>query len=177
MASTSTDEAFTRFVRESSPSLTRTAWLLTGSRDAAADLVQGALLKALQSWRRIPRGAELAYTRRILVNENIDRWRRRHGEVVVGSDFDRPSPDAMEDRVADRDRVARMLATLPDVQRRIVVLRFHDDLPVSQVAEILGMTEGAVRAACHRALESLRQHYPDPIGDSAWSPTVEGGRS
>lgn len=175
MARTHTGDAFADFVRLASPSLMRTAWLLTGDRDTAADLVQAALLKALQSWRRIPEQDALAYTRRILVNENIDRWRRRHGEVATGAGFDRPAPDSVADLVADRDRVARMLATLTPEQRRVVVLRFHDDLSVAQVAELLGTTEGAVRASCHRALQTLRAHYPTPIGD-VWSPTAEGER-
>lgn len=169
------DEAFAEFVRSSAPSLTRTAWLLTGDRGHAQDLVQNAYAKTLQAWGRLDAEGALAYTRRAVITGNIDRWRRTKGEVAVGLDFDRPAPGSFEDRVADRDRVARMLATLTPEQRRIVVLRYHDDLSVARVADLLGMTEGAVRASCHRALQSLRAHYPTPIGD-VWSPTAEGER-
>ena len=175
MARTHADEAFADFVRLASPSLMRTAWLLTGDRDSAADLVQAALLKALQARRRIPEQDALAYTRRILINENIDRWRRRHGEVATGAAFDVPSPDSLADRVADRDRVARMLATLTPTQRRVVVMRYYEDLTEAQTAEALGMTVGAVKAASHRALAALRSHYPDAAGPARTPTDTQGG--
>jgi len=118
------DEAFAEFVRSSAPSLTRTAWLLTGDRGHAQDLVQNAYAKTLQAWGRLDAEGALAYTRRAVITGNIDRWRRTKGEVAVGLDFDRPAPGSFEDRVADRDRVARMLATLTPTQRRVVVTRY-----------------------------------------------------
>ena len=160
MGTTPLDEAFTAFVEDSSASLGRTAWLLTGDHDRARELVQAALVKTLQAWDRIGEGAALAYTRRALLNENIDRWRRRHGEVAVGLTFERASSESVEDAVATRDRVARMLAELPLAQRRVVVLRYYEDLSEAQVADLLGMTVGAVKASAHRALTTLRAHYP-----------------
>ena len=65
--------------------------------------------------RRVARAAAVSFAGtdlpRAVVTGNIDRWRRTRGEVAVGLDFDRPASDRFEDRVADRDRVARMLAT------------------------------------------------------------------
>ena len=163
------DEAFAEFVRESTTSLTRTAWLLTGSTDLAADLVQAAFLKTYVAWGRLDRAGALAYTRKIVVNENIDRWRRRHGEVPVGADFDRPASGSLEDRVADRDRVTRMLATLPRQQRQVIVLRYYNDLSEQQTAQHLDISVGAVKSAAHRGLAALRTHY---LADS-----TEGGRA
>lgn len=93
------------------------------------------------------------------------------GEVAVGLDFDRPAPGSFEDRVADRDRVARMLATLTPTQRRVVVMRYYEDLTEAQTAEALGMTVGAVKAASHRAMSALRSHYPDAAGSPGGRPT------
>ena len=163
------DEAFAEFVRSSAPSLTRTAWLLTGDRGHAQDLVQNAYAKTLQAWGRLDAEGALAYTRRAVITGNIDRWRRTKGEVAVGLDFDRPAPGSFEDRVADRDRVARMLATLTPTQRRVVVLRYYEDLSEAQTAEVLGMTVGAVKSAAHRALAALRSHYP-PTPDAPTPP-------
>lgn len=155
------DEAFTDFVRASAPTLTRTAWLLTGDHALAQDLVQNAYAKTLRAWDRVGSGDPTAYARRALVTGNIDRWRRTKGEVAVGLEFERPAADQFEDRVADRDRVARMLATLTPTQRRVVVLRYYEDLSEAQTADALGMTVGAVKAAAHRALTALRSHYPE----------------
>lgn len=164
MDATALDESFTDFVRASAPSLTRTAWLLTGDHALAQDLVQNAYAKTLRAWGRVDADGALAYTRRAVVTGNIDRWRRTRGEVAVGLDFDRPAADRFEDRVADRDRVARMLATLTPTQRRVVVLRYYEDLSEAETAEALGMTLGAVKSSAHRALAALRSHYPDAAG-------------
>ncbi len=151
----SRDEEFTAFVREASPSLSRTAWLLVGSREAAADLVQAALVKTYLAWGRVDRATATAYTRRALVNDNIDRWRKRHGEVTVPEVFDRPGGQ-FDDTVTTQVQVQRMLATLPPQQRRVVVLRFYDDLTEAQTAEALGISVGTVKSTAHKALTTLR---------------------
>ncbi len=163
------DEAFTRFVKESTPTLTRTAWLLTGDREVAADLVQSAYVRTLQAWGKVADGAATAYARRVIANENIDRWRRRRGEVLVPDVQDRPAAGSFETRIADADRVVRMLAELNPQQRKVVVLRYYDDLAEDDVARLLGMSIQAVRSTAHRALTTLRRHYA--------AEALEGGRA
>lgn len=153
--SATADADFTEFVRRVSPSLGRTAWLLTGNQDAAADLVQAALVKTYVAWSRVTPGTADAYARRILVNENIDRWRRRHGEVV--GVYDEPTSPGFEAGIADRDQVSRMLATLPPQQRRVVVLRYYEDLTEQQTADILGVSLGTVKSTSHKALAALKR--------------------
>jgi RNA polymerase sigma-70 factor (ECF subfamily) len=54
-----------------------------------------------------------------------------------------------------------MLASLPDEQRAVVALRVTADLPLEQVAQILGKRVGAVKSLQHRALASLRRRYQE----------------
>jgi len=158
------DEEFRAFVRSSSGSLSRTAWFLTGDADVAADLVQEAYARAYASWGRVRRADALAYVRKILVNANVDRWRRVRHEVVA-DDVDRAadgdiadgfSAGGFETGVDERDRVARMLALLPRRQRAVVVLRYADDLSEQAVADHLGISVGAVKSAASRGLAALR---------------------
>ena len=148
------DAAFTAFVEQASPSLLRTAWLLTGDHHAAHELVQAALVTTYVAWPRVrPEGA-LAYARRILVNERTDAWRRRRGEVAVDVV---PEPVSVAGTVTeDRDEVVRLLATLPDQQRRVVVLRYYTDLSEQAVADLLDISRGAVKSAASRGLAALR---------------------
>jgi RNA polymerase sigma-70 factor (sigma-E family) len=149
------DVAFTAFAEQASAPLLRTAWLLTGDHHAAHDLVQAALVKTYLAWPRVrPEGA-LAYARRVLVNERTDTWRRRRREVVVAETPD-PPPDDGADPVGDRDLVVRLLARLPDQQRRVVVLRYYVDLSEQAVADLLGISVGSVKSAASRGLASLR---------------------
>lgn len=151
------DAAFTAFVEQASPSLLRTAWLLTGNHHAAHDLVQAALVKTYVAWPRVRPDGALAYTRKILANERTDVWRRGRGEVAVG-DLPEPrsaGPEAT-DTTDDRDVVVRLLATLPDQQRRVVVLRYYTDLSEQAVADLLDISVGSVKSAASRGLATLR---------------------
>lgn len=152
----SRDESFTAFMTQSGPSLLRTAWLLTGDDDAAADLVQAACVKTYLAWARVrPEGA-LAYARRTLINASIDAHRRVRREVMVPDAPERPALDNSVDAVAERDRVARMLSVLPAHQRAVLVLRFYEDLSERETAAQLGISLGAVKSAASRGLNALR---------------------
>lgn len=151
------DAEFTAFVRASSASLARTAWFLTGDAELAADLVQEAYVKTYLAWRRVRREDAAAYARKVLVNLNIDRWRRRHPETVGNVPEGLvASPEAS---VGERDRIARMLAGLPQQQRAVVVLRYLDDLSEQATAAHLGISVGAVKSAASRGLATLRAHH------------------
>lgn len=154
------DAEFTAFVRASSSALTKTAWFLTGDAELARDLVQEAYVKTYLAWGRIRPVEAVGYARKVLVNLNIDRWRRRRPESV-GNVPERPVPSA-ESAADERDRVARMLAGLPRQQRAVVVLRYLDDLSEQDTAACLGISVGAVKSAASRGLAALRAgHVPE----------------
>ena len=148
------DDAFTAFVEQATPSLLRTAWLLTGNHHAAHDLVQAALVRTYVAWPRVRPETALAYTRRILVNERTDRWRRHGAELAVAAPPERAAtPGSVAE---DRDVVVRLLATLPDQQRKVVVLRYYSDLSEQATADALNISVGAVKSAASRGLAALR---------------------
>jgi len=150
------DEAFSHFVTTSAASLTRLAWFLTGNMDLARDVVQEAYVKTYAAWRRVRSGEALLYARAVVVNANIDRLRRRHGEVALAEDFDQVDPTDTASAVSQRDEVARLLAGLPTRQRQVVVLRYVLDLSEQDTAAELGISVGTVKSASSRALASLR---------------------
>lgn len=148
---------FTAFVTSASRYLARSAYLLTGSQDLADELVQEALTRTYAAWDRVRLEDAVGYARRVLVNVSIDHRRRRR--PIPAEWAEPPSSERAQDRVDDRDEVARLLATLTPRQRRIVVLRYFDDYTEAQTAECLGITVGTVKSACSRALASLRDQY------------------
>lgn len=154
------DEEFTAFLREATPSLGRTAWLLTGDRTLAADLVQESLVRTYAAWSRVRREDALAYTRRTLVNTHISSWRRRHGEVVA--ELPERATDSHEGGVADRDEVAHLLAVLPAQQRAVLALRYVEDLSEADIARTLAIPPGTVKSAASRGLAALRTHLSAP---------------
>lgn len=149
------DAEFTAFVAEASAALGRTAWLLTGNRDAAADLLQATLVKTYVAWSRVRRAEAATYARRIMVNENIDTWRKRH-ETPQLPMSSAPVSSAAEDAYDERERLGRLLADLPLQQRRVIVLRFLHDLSEKAVADELGLPVGTVKSSTARGLAALR---------------------
>jgi RNA polymerase sigma-70 factor (sigma-E family) len=156
------DAEFTAYMAARQPSLLRTAYLLTGDRYAAEDLVQTALAKLYLSWDRVQR-RELVdgYVRRIIVNENSSLWRRswRKREVTVEH---LPEPAAPSTGLHGRDDALwRFVQTLPTRQRATIVLRYYEELSEAETAQILGVSVGTVKSQTSRALASLRAHVHD----------------
>ena len=151
---------FTAYVEARQQALARLAYLLSGDRDAAEDLLQNALAKVYRHWERI-QAVELpdAYVRRIMVNENNSRWRRMTRR--------RESPASHVIEVLDPPTAAHLdptvaldlwqhVQTLPRQQRAAIVLRYYEDLTEAQTAETLGCSVGTVKSHTSRAISALR---------------------
>jgi RNA polymerase sigma-70 factor (sigma-E family) len=158
------EDSFDDFVVNRGPALLRFAYLLTGDRHRAEDLVQEVLAKVHQRWGRIERaeGAEF-YVRTALVRQNISWWRRRsaRSEQPVAEVPDGTAADGGEQALAARDEMWSLLATLPRRQRAVLVLRFYEDLPDDRIAEVLGCSPVNVRVQASRALARLRATVTD----------------
>ena len=134
-------------VAERGDALTRYAWLISGSADDAADLVQDALVK---TFGRLRNGFTItsaeAYVRRAILNTWLDRgrrttrWRRiAHLTAVPNSEESTaPATDSRLDLSAE-------LAKLSPRERACIVLRYYEDLKVDDIAEWLGISSGAVK--------------------------------
>lgn len=155
-------EDFEQFVVARSRSLLRTAYLLTGHAADAEDLVQRALLKTVPAWSRITGDPEV-YVRKILVRENISRWRsRRWREVVVDRVPEVAAPgDATEERIV----LAQALAQLAPRQRAVIVLRYFEDLTEVETARVLGVSVGTVKSQHRDAIARLRQLAPNLVAE------------
>ncbi len=156
------EDAFRAFVLARSPALLRSAYVLTGDRGKAEDLVQTALARAYSSWHRIrdPEAAE-AYVRTTMNRTAVSWWRRRwHGERPAAVVPDRPAPDSGSS-VAERDALDRALERLSPRQQAVLVLRYYEDLSCQDTAEALGCSVGAVKQHTARGLAELRRIVTD----------------
>ena len=128
-------------------------------RDLAEDAIQQALVRV---WRELPRLRDPdrfeAWSYRILVNACYTEARRarRWMPSVLGSTFREPAAADDTCAVADRDQLERAFRRLPVDQRAVVVLHHYLELPLEQVAQVLGVPDGTVRSRLHRAMRGLR---------------------
>ncbi|MEV4569653.1 SigE family RNA polymerase sigma factor [Nonomuraea sp. NPDC049419] len=143
---------FDDFVVSRADRLLRTAYLLTRDWGVAEDLLQESLAKAWFAWPGIEEPE--AYVRRVLVTTYTSWWRRRWRRELPSDDLpDRPVHDEGH---PGREEVWRAVGRLPARQRAVIVLRFYEDLPVSEVATLLGCQEGTVKSQTAKALAKLR---------------------
>jgi RNA polymerase sigma-70 factor (sigma-E family) len=153
------DAEFAAFVRRRGRHHLRTAVLLTGDWHAAEDLVQSCLVKLYRVWHRLDTDADPdSYLRRMLVNTHRSWWRvawRREAPVALVPDH-AVGADG-QDRHAVAETVRQALAALPARQRATLVLRFFEDLPEAQVADLLGCSVGTVKTHTHRGIRRLRE--------------------
>jgi RNA polymerase sigma-70 factor (sigma-E family) len=157
------DAEFSAYMTARQPSLLRTAYLLTGDRATAEDLVQTALAKLYLSWDRVHRREMVdGYVRRILVNEHNSLWRRPFKKREVSTEV-LPEPETVQDRLYDgRDRALwEFVQTLPRKQRAVVVLRYYEDLSEAETADVLGISVGTVKSQASRAIASMRSRIQE----------------
>jgi RNA polymerase sigma-70 factor (sigma-E family) len=143
--------------------LKRHAFLLCGNDAESDDLVQEALVRAFTRPRRVPGpGAAEAYVRVIMVNLFIDGARRHARWSRVAPLLRRAgiTPD-LADQVSERDAMLAALRGLSPRQRACVVLRYYEDLPVAEVAAVLGVAEGTVKRYLSEAMSRVAVQLAD----------------
>ena len=136
----------------------RLAYLLTGDRALAEDLVQDAFLRMFGRYQdlRDP-GAFEAYLRRTVVNLSRKHFRRRKVErAYVQQHGGSVSVEAPDRDVAGEQALRRALLALPLRQRTAIVLRFYEDLSERQTADVLRCRPGTVKSLVSRGMEALR---------------------
>jgi len=159
------DSGFVAFVGRRGPHHLRTAVLLTGDWHAAEDLVQTCLAKLYRVWHRLDTGVDPdAYLRRMLVNTQRSWWRARwRQEAPFEVVPDRAIGGDGQERHALADTVRRALAALPERQRAALVLRYFEDLPEADVADLLGCSVGSVKTHTSRGIRRLRELLGDEL--------------
>jgi RNA polymerase sigma-70 factor (sigma-E family) len=136
----------------------RLAYMITGDRQLAEDLVQDAFVKLAGRLvhMREPSAFD-AYLRRTVVNLANSYFRRKRLEraylarTAVEPTVHAPGPD-----LSGRDELWKGLMALPMRQRTAIVLRIYEDLPEQRVAELLKCRPGTVRSLVSRGLAEMR---------------------
>jgi RNA polymerase sigma-70 factor (sigma-E family) len=167
MLSTNVEEQVTRdntrigelYVRHADAAV-RLAYLLTGDRALAEDLAQDAFVRLAGRFVHLrDPGAFDAYLRTTIVNLSHSHFRRKKVERAY---LDRvrsaPAPVGTDTtgRYEERQELWDALGRLSRRQRAAIVLRFYEDLPETEVAQVLGCAPGTVKSLVSRGLERLR---------------------
>jgi len=157
------EAAFDAFAAAAMPRLRHVAYAWCHDWHHSDDVVQDTMERVYGAWPRVRRsGEEYAYARttliRRLISEDRRAWRRH--ETVALDETPSVHPHASEQAGSSAERLDALdlLRLLPPRQRAVAILRFLEDLPVSEVADLLHCSEGTVKSQAHHARRFLQDH-------------------
>lgn len=159
------DVEFEGFVAASAARLHNLAFALTSSHASAQDLTQTTLEKVYRAWRKRAPDDPVAYSTTTLVRAYYSERRLyRNVRERAADPHQLAQQQGLDARTVDgagvtdeRLLVQAALERLATRQREAVVLRFLEDLPVAEVAKLMGCSPGNVKRLCHDGLGTLRR--------------------
>ena len=134
------------------------------THDDANDVLQNTFLKAWNGLENFQGDAKIVtWLSRIAINESLDFLRRNNHPTVSTEDESSISQMLQADPYFDGSEVEAMLqeaiATLPDVQRSVFLLRYYDEMKYSEISQILNTSEGALKASYHIAVKKISDFF------------------
>ncbi|MCX7015275.1 MAG: sigma-70 family RNA polymerase sigma factor [Candidatus Sumerlaeota bacterium] len=164
--------AFAEIVVRYRPRIYALAYRITLDEDDALDIAQEtafALCRKVAQLR--DDGALWAWLRRMTVNACLSLFRRRHSEREIlaawgrEADVHAAAPEnivAAIQREQEIERVESALRALSPQQRAVFALRFHEERPLANIAQTMGLSLGAVKSHLFRATARLREMLAPP---------------
>ena len=128
------------------------------------DVLQNTFLKAWKSLPTFQGKAKLStWLYRIAINESLGFLRHQKTAALSSADADLSVANRLlADDYFDGDKSQAVLqeaiATLPDVQRMVFTLRYYDEMKYSEISEILGTSEGSLKASYHIAVQKITDY-------------------
>lgn len=155
------DHDFEQFFAAHYERLVRSLSVITGDREEARDCVQEAFVKASSRWRKVSRMEDPAgWVRRVALNRSRDvhrsntrRLRRETANTELMGDAARDASFTQDEGSLE---FVALLNQLPLQQRAVTALYYLDDLRMVDIADVLGLSIGAVKFHLHKAREALR---------------------
>jgi RNA polymerase sigma-70 factor (ECF subfamily) len=143
--------------REYGPALLRFLRRLSQTRSLAEELVQETFVRAMQAANIPEREGDLRpWLYRIATNAAIDRLRRDRRFSFIPFAGREPAPERDMDQI---DLVRRSLRAIPPEQATALVLRLHEGFAPYEIAEMLGVSEAAVRSRLVRGRRKFLETY------------------
>jgi len=156
-------EAFAKLYEQNFDKIYRYISLKVGNNTEAEDMTQQVFIKALQSissykWKDVP---FYAWLFRIAHNQVIDYYRKQSRQSTTPLyEYMAVTNYSPEKAIEDKSDIERLLIAskkLTAGQQEVITLRFAGELPIAEVARIMGKTQGAIKALQHSAIAALRK--------------------
>jgi RNA polymerase sigma-70 factor (ECF subfamily) len=147
----------------------RLYWLvrrMVTDHDDANDVLQNCFIKAYRSIHTFEGKSKLyTWLYRIATNESITFLNKRKRTATASLDgeasfaVNRLSADGFFDSEAVQQRLRQAIEALPDKQKLVFNLRYYDEMPYEEMSEMLGTSEGALKASFHHAVKKIESFF------------------
>ena len=159
-------EGFDKAVRQYSEQLYWQVRRIVLTHEDSDDVLQNAFLKAWSSLDNFKGESKLiTWLTRIAINESLDFVRRKKTRAIMSSDeadsgiANRLTADDYFDGDEVEAQLQEAIAKLPDTQRTVFLLRYYDEMKYSEISQILGTTEGGLKASYHFAVKKITDFF------------------
>jgi RNA polymerase sigma-70 factor (ECF subfamily) len=159
--------AFEEIVRQHQGMVFSMACHFLRDRSLAEELAQEVFLNLHQNLRSIKSPEHLVFwLRKVTSHRCIDQSRRLKVRPQVSlEDVPEPSIDATENDLFLSEMLRRVVDTLPEKARLVVILRYQEDLDPGEIASVLDMPLNTVKSHLRRSLSSLRDKLSRTLGE------------
>src|ERR1700726_3509393 len=150
-------DAFEMIIRQQSRPLFAIAYGILQNREEAEDAVQDALVKAWKSrWRVRDPEKFPAWLAMIARHRARDVFRKRKSVPLADNVIEAVQAET-DDTTAVDQQLHSALASLPELHRSALLLRYFEEMDYASIEKLLGLSNGAVRGILGRALASMRK--------------------
>ena len=160
--------AFAQIVREYQSMVFSLACHFLRDRALAEELAQEVFLTLHQNLSTIQSPAHLLFwLRKVTSNRCIDQTRRQKVRPQISiEDVPEPSTAPVESDPMLTETLRRVVDTLPEKARMVVILRYQEDLEPAEIAHVLGMPLNTVKSHLRRSLSMLRDKLSRCLGEA-----------
>ena len=158
---------FAELVRDNQAMVYSIAYHSLNDRAVAEELAQDVFLQLHRNLNRLESPEHATHwLRKVATHRAIDHARRHPRRLEV--DFEHvpePSTPAADSDPLLRSWVRKLVASLPEKKRMIVVLRYQEEMEIDAIAKLMGMPARTVRTQLHRTLALLREKASKVLGE------------
>lgn len=147
---------FEAFYRAEYAAVVGLVYSVAGSWAAAEELTQEAFLRAHRDWHRVGTYARPdSWVRKVALNLGVSRYRRMRSEALARMRLGRLTSEPAAEMDPPSEEFWQEVRRLPRRQAQVIALRYVEDRSIAEIAELLGLAEGTVKASLHAGRKRL----------------------
>lgn len=146
------------YILENQDKFYRLAYSYVHQKEAALDIVQNSVVKALEHWQDIRQVAHIkTWFYRILVNESLQYLKKTEKELLWENEVWNVIPNTKVEQWQEETEIYHIIMTLPEEWKTVLLLRFYEDMELSEIAKITALHLSQVKYRLYTGLDKIKE--------------------